>query len=141
MEARPSREHAADLAICIMCAARYLTSESYFKRSEVGPMRFCGDDDLRKVMGNNDTKLKIAAIRNRGWAVSPNETMIGLNALAAPIYDAFGKYAGSIAMTDSIQFIGETPTNEQLQHLREAARKISANLGFREPVRPLDRNA
>ena len=66
MEARPSREHAAYLAICIMCAARYLTSESYFKRSEVGPMRFCGYDDLRKVMGNNDTKLKIAAMADIG---------------------------------------------------------------------------
>lgn len=79
---------------------------------------------------------EIASVRSRGWAVSPNETMIGLNALAAPIFDAFGKYAGALAMTDSVQFLGETPTNEQLQHLREAARKISANLGFRERAAP-----
>lgn len=76
-------------------------------------------------------RQEVAGVRSRGWAVSPNEILIGLNALAAPIFDAFGKYAGSIAMTDSVQFIGETPTNEQLQLLREAAGKISANLGYR----------
>jgi len=44
----------------------YLTSESYFKRGEVGAWRFCADDDLRRIMGNNDTKLKIAAMADIG---------------------------------------------------------------------------
>lgn len=74
---------------------------------------------------------EIAAIRARGWAGAPNEVMIGLNALAAPIFDAFGKYAGSIAVTDSVQFLGDPPTDEQLRHLLDAARRISADLGYR----------
>lgn len=85
----------------------------------------------------NRLRAEIAAVRNRGWAVAPNEAMIGLNALAAPIFDAFGSYTGSIAMTDSVQFIGETPTTDQLRHLLDAARKISANLGYRAIAAPL----
>ena len=57
--------------------------------------------------------------------------MVGLNALAAPIFDALGGYVGSIAMTDSIQFIPETPTTEQVRQLLLAAERVSANLGFR----------
>lgn len=83
---------------------------------------------------------EIATVRARGWANGPNEAMIGLNALAAPIFDAFGKHAGSIAMTDSIQFLGEVPTTQQLTHLRDAAKKISINLGYRDsgPSGPSD---
>jgi 4-hydroxy 2-oxovalerate aldolase len=44
----------------------YLTSESYFKRGDVGAWRFCADADLRRIMGNNDTKMKIAAMADIG---------------------------------------------------------------------------
>jgi DNA-binding IclR family transcriptional regulator len=76
-------------------------------------------------------KSEIDLTRRRRWAVAPNEMMIGLNALAAPIFDALGSYVGSIALTDSVQFIGETPTNEQVRQLLAAADKISVNLGHR----------
>lgn len=76
-------------------------------------------------------RREIDAVRRRRWAVAPSEVMIGLNALAAPIFDALGGYIGSIAMTDSVQFIAETPSAEQVSELLKAADKISANLGFR----------
>lgn len=76
-------------------------------------------------------RQEVEAIRKRRWAVGPNESMIGLNALAAPILDALGGYVGAIAMTDSIQYIPETPTNDQVRHILAAAAKISANLGYR----------
>lgn len=44
----------------------YLTSESYFKRSEVGPWRFCADADLRRIMGENNSDLKISAMADIG---------------------------------------------------------------------------
>lgn len=76
-------------------------------------------------------RREVEAVRKRRWAVGPNESMIGLNALAAPIFDALGGYVGAIAMTDSVQYIPETPTTDQVRHLLAAAAKISANLGFR----------
>ena len=50
---------------------------------------------------------------------------------AAPIFDALGNYVGAIALTDSVQYIPETPTTDQVRHLLAAAAKISANLGYR----------
>ena len=82
-------------------------------------------------------RSEIEAVRRRGWAVAPNEAMVGLNALAAPIFDALGKYVGAIALTDSIQFIGEMPTTKQIRSLLDAAESISRSLGSRpKPVRP-----
>jgi DNA-binding IclR family transcriptional regulator len=76
-------------------------------------------------------RLEVEAARRQRWAVGPNESMIGLNALAAPIFDALGNYVGAIALTDSVQYIPETPTTDQVRHLLAAAAKISANLGYR----------
>jgi DNA-binding IclR family transcriptional regulator len=73
----------------------------------------------------------IRAVRQRGWATAPNEALIGLNAIAAPIFDALGRFVGSIALVDSIQFIQETPDGEQIEGVKAAARRISADLGFR----------
>ncbi|GLS39987.1 IclR family transcriptional regulator [Mesorhizobium tianshanense] len=76
-------------------------------------------------------KTEIDAVRRRGWAVAPNEEMVGLNALAAPIFDALGHYVGAVAITDSVQFIGEAPTTEQVRQILDAANQISKNLGHR----------
>jgi IclR family transcriptional regulator, KDG regulon repressor len=68
----------------------------------------------------------------RGWAAAPNESVIGLNALAAPVFDALGHFAGTIAIVDSIQFIAENPSVAQVREITEAAAQISRNLGYRD---------
>ena len=77
-------------------------------------------------------RAEVEATRRRGWAVAPHEAMIGINALAAPIFDALGGYAGAIAITDSVQFLSEMPSTDQVRELIAAAAAISANLGYRE---------
>ncbi len=82
-------------------------------------------------------RAEVEQVRRRRWAAAPNEAMIGLNALAAPIFDALGAYVGSVAITDSVQFIPEEPSREQIDQLLDAAEKISKNLGYRDaPGRP-----
>ena len=44
----------------------YRSSESVFSRDEMGPWKFCSDDDLRKAVGNNETDLKLAAMADIG---------------------------------------------------------------------------
>eukprot|EP00670_Eutreptiella_braarudii_P007060 CAMPEP_0174282902 /NCGR_PEP_ID=MMETSP0809-20121228/3484_1 /TAXON_ID=73025 ORGANISM="Eutreptiella gymnastica-like, Strain CCMP1594" /NCGR_SAMPLE_ID=MMETSP0809 /ASSEMBLY_ACC=CAM_ASM_000658 /LENGTH=719 /DNA_ID=CAMNT_0015377423 /DNA_START=32 /DNA_END=2191 /DNA_ORIENTATION=+ len=44
----------------------YFTSEKYFKRSEVGPWRFCATDDLRRIVGENKTGIKLAGMADIG---------------------------------------------------------------------------
>lgn len=81
-------------------------------------------------------KAEIDLAHKRGWIAAPNETVIGLNALAAPVFDALGHYAGAIAIVDSIQFIPENPSIEQVREIIEAAAQISMNLGFRTAPPP-----
>jgi DNA-binding IclR family transcriptional regulator len=77
-------------------------------------------------------QAEIDLTRKRGWAAAPNESVIGLNALAAPVFDALGHYAGAIAIVDSIQFIPENPSVAQVRELTETAAQISRNLGYRD---------
>ncbi len=73
---------------------------------------------------------EIERIRRQGWAVAPNESLIGLNTLAAPIFDATGALVGTIGAVDSIQFIPEHPSAEQIRHIRSTALSISEALGY-----------
>lgn len=98
-----------------------------------------GESEMKTVYTIGDPgrlKAEIELTQKRGWATAPNEAVIGLNALAAPVFDALGHYAGAIAIVDSIQFIPENPSIEQVREITEAAAQVSRNLGYRagQPV-------
>lgn len=44
----------------------YLSSEKAFDRNEVGPWKFCSDKDLRRIVGDNHTSLKLSAMADIG---------------------------------------------------------------------------
>ncbi len=44
----------------------YLSSESAFSRGEVGPWKFCAEPDLRRIIGNEEKKIKLAAMADIG---------------------------------------------------------------------------
>lgn len=88
------------------------------------------------ITDHSRLKTEIETVRKRGWASAPHEAMIGINALAAPVFGALGHYAGAIAITDSVQFISHKPSDQQVHELRTAAMDISRRLGFRG-VRPV----
>jgi len=50
----------------------YKSSESAFSRDEVGPWKFCDDKDLRRIMGDNNTSLKISAMADIG-RIAPDD--------------------------------------------------------------------
>jgi DNA-binding IclR family transcriptional regulator len=76
-------------------------------------------------------RSEVEQVRRQGWAVAPNQAVIGLNALGAPIFDALGTFVGSIAVVDSIQFIPDEPSARQIRETVAAAKKISTTIGFR----------
>lgn len=73
----------------------------------------------------------LAQVRRRGWAVAPNEAVMGLNALAVPIFNAAGQVTATLAVVDTIQAIPATPRPEQVEALATAAATISAAIGYR----------
>ena len=44
----------------------YLSSESAFDRKEVGPWKFCEQKDLKRIVGNSDSSLKLSAMADIG---------------------------------------------------------------------------
>jgi len=75
-------------------------------------------------------RAELGKIRARGWASAAEESMLGVNALAAPIFEGGGQMVGAIAILGSIQFIEAEPAGAQIRHVTQAAARISAQLGF-----------
>ena len=69
-------------------------------------------------------------VRAQGWATAPNETGIGLNTLAAPVFDSSGNVCGAVGVVDMVQFIPETPSEDQRARTMMAARRVSSALGY-----------
>jgi DNA-binding IclR family transcriptional regulator len=74
---------------------------------------------------------ELKAIRARGWAIAPNESALGLNALAAPLFDESSAIVGALAIVDLVQFLPAEPRPEQLDAIVQAAAGISTSLGHR----------
>lgn len=75
---------------------------------------------------------EIATIRQQGWAASMQEVLVGVNALAAPIFDGRGLLAGTIAIIGSAQTLPAPPEAATITALVSAARQISEQLGYRK---------
>lgn len=80
-------------------------------------------------------RAELERIRAQGWATAPGESMEGVNALAAPVFDGGGVLVGTLAILGSIQFIRATPSAEQTRHVVAAAARLSAQLGHRRDER------
>ena len=44
----------------------YLSSEGMFSREEMGPWKFCAEEDLKRIIGQGDKKLKLSAMADIG---------------------------------------------------------------------------
>jgi DNA-binding IclR family transcriptional regulator len=77
-------------------------------------------------------RAAVEATRQRGWATAPDQVLIGVNTLAAPVRDHRGALAGAIAIVGSSQFIPPTPSDEQIRLVTQAAARISHRLGWGE---------
>lgn len=108
-------------------------------------LAFGPEDLIKKVLGAprpawtshtlTDAKTIVAemrAVRKRGWSTAPNQAVMGVNTLAAPVFDHRGVLVGSIAIVGSTQVIAPKPVPAQLGAVLEAARSVSRDLGWKE---------
>ena len=75
-------------------------------------------------------QAQIELARQQGWSSSPQEIVLGINAVSAPIFERSGDCIGALAIVGSIQFVPPHPTARQLQALLAAAGRISRELGY-----------
>jgi len=77
-------------------------------------------------------RREIAKVRKRGWAMAPEESDVGMNALTAPIFSNQGTFVGSIGVFGSLQQMSATPGEALVTAVIEAANRISQRLGRRQ---------
>ena len=84
-----------------------------------------------------NTKIDIAAIQEdlarvvrRGYCCAPEEAMLGINAVAAPIFDEAEACIASVALVGSIQFLPANLPAPLLKNLKSCAHEISRQLGY-----------
>jgi len=65
----------------------------------------------------------------RGYASAPEEAMLGLNAVAAPIFDSRDACIATLAVVGSIQFLPDKPKPSDIDALIKASQQISRKLG------------
>ncbi|HEY3809046.1 MAG TPA: IclR family transcriptional regulator [Steroidobacteraceae bacterium] len=100
-----------------------------WKRVQRAPLRRYTDathTDIARL------KAEVDKVRKRGWAVAPGEVLSGINALAAPVFDAAGALVATIGVLGSVQHLAPRPAPALVAAVLEAANDFSRRLGYRE---------
>jgi DNA-binding IclR family transcriptional regulator len=71
---------------------------------------------------------QVLLTRKRGWATSPEQMLLGINALSAPVFDRTGDCLAAVALVGSIQFIPPAPGKRELSALLRTTQQISRSL-------------
>jgi IclR family transcriptional regulator, KDG regulon repressor len=83
------------------------------------------------ITDNETLKAEVERVRQQGWANAPEEFVIGINAIAAPIFDRENRLVATMALVNSIQFLGRRPTVEQIGAITAGAAEITRHLALR----------
>lgn len=83
----------------------------------------------RTVTDPKQLRRDVAEIRRLGYAMAPEESLLGINALAAPIYDYRGALVGSIGLIGSVQHIPVPPDPALIARLLGLTKAVSTALG------------
>lgn len=75
---------------------------------------------------------ELGVVRERGWACVREELEVGLNAVAAPVYDADGEVVAALSVSGPSYRLGEQEFDETAKRTIAAAETISRRLGWIE---------
>jgi DNA-binding IclR family transcriptional regulator len=93
------------------------------------------------VIDAKTIERELSDVVHDGFAAAPEQAMLGINAVAAPIFDDKGACAGALALVGSIQFLPAENDADSIAALKEAAAQISRLLGHGRPASPKDMRA
>lgn len=78
-----------------------------------------------------DVRGAVAVARKQGWATAPQEGRLGLNTLAAPVFDRQRVLLGTLSVLDLVDVLPAAPKKAQVAAVVAAALDISTALGYR----------
>ena len=74
-------------------------------------------------------------VRDQGYAVDDEENNIGARCLGAPIFNQDGSIEASLGLSGTVNQVNSQSMPRILEHLKDAARHVSMQLGYRAPHR------
>ena len=83
----------------------------------------------KTVVAARRIEQELAEVAKHGYASAPEQSMLGINAVAAPIFDAQDVCIAALAIVGSIQFLPRKPNPADITALTEATQQISRKLG------------
>lgn len=95
---------------------------------------------LRKWTPKTNTDLallekEVVVVRQRGWADAPEETLPGVNAVSAPIFDLTRQMVATVTIAGPVTTLTTPPAPKLTEAITAAAKSISRNLGFTESAK------
>jgi DNA-binding IclR family transcriptional regulator len=78
---------------------------------------------------------ELEKIRTQGYAVDDEENNIGARCVGAPIFNQSGTIEASLGLSGTTQHVNAQSMPRIVEALKDAARHISMQLGFRAPHR------
>jgi DNA-binding IclR family transcriptional regulator len=78
---------------------------------------------------------ELEKVRSQGYAVDDEENNLGARCVGAPIFNQQGAIEASLGLSGTIHQVNEQTMPRILEHLKDAARHISMQLGYRVPHR------
>ncbi len=83
----------------------------------------------KTIVDRQGLEDELVATMKRGYASAPEEVLLGVNTVAAPIFDQDDACVGAVAIVGSIQHLPERPKPAAVAALRIASQQISRKLG------------
>lgn len=87
----------------------------------------------KTIVSARRIKDELSQIAKQGYASAPEQAMLGINALAAPIFDSQDSCIAALAVVGSIQFLPEKPKPGDIAALTTATQQISHKLDHGRP--------
>lgn len=87
----------------------------------------------RTVTEPGEIRDVVERVRSQGWATAEDAVQIGVNALAAPVFDHRGDWRGALALVGASQFLPAVPSDRQVVLVTAAAAEASRALGWEGP--------
>lgn len=89
----------------------------------------------KTVTDRSRIEQELVRILRDGFASAPEQVLLGVNAVAAPIFDQNDACVASLAVVGSIQHLQTVPDQETVNEVKRCAAQISRMLGHgRSPV-------
>ncbi|HSA93314.1 MAG TPA: IclR family transcriptional regulator [Terriglobales bacterium] len=90
----------------------------------------------RSITSHARLHREFERVRAQGYAVDEEENSLGVRCVAAPVFDSSGQVEASVGVSGATSELTRAGLPRIASLVREAARRISRELGYRPRIRP-----